>query len=59
MRLLRRWIERYGIQQAKGRVERSHRVYQERLVKELRLAGISTIEDANRYLREVYLSTKL
>jgi hypothetical protein len=41
--------------QAKGRVERSHGVYQDRLVKELRMAGISTIEDANRYLKEVYL----
>lgn len=41
--------------QAKGRVERSHAVYQDRLVKELRLAGISTIEDANRFLKEHYL----
>ena len=39
----------------KGRVERSHGVYQHRLVKELRLAGISTIEDATRYLKEVSL----
>jgi len=38
--------------QAKGRVERSHAVYQDRLMKELRLAGISTIEDANRFLQE-------
>ncbi len=30
-------------------------MYQDRLVKELRMAKISTIEDANRYLREVYL----
>ncbi len=28
---------------------------QDRLVKELRMAKISTIEEANRYLREVYL----
>ncbi len=41
--------------QAKERVERSHGVYQDRLVKELRMAKISTIEDANRHLREVYL----
>lgn len=41
--------------QAKGRVERSFRTHQDRLVKELRLAGISTIEAANRYLREVYI----
>jgi transposase len=42
--------------QAKGRVERSHQVYQDRLVKELRLATISTIEQANRFLENTYLS---
>lgn len=36
--------------QAKGRVERSNGVYQDRLVKELRLMGISNIIDANRLL---------
>ena len=41
--------------QAKGRVERSHAVYQDRFVKELRLAGISTIAEANRFLEETYL----
>jgi transposase len=41
--------------QAKGRVERSHAVYQDRFVKELRLAGISTIDEANRFLKETYL----
>lgn len=38
--------------QAKGRVERSHRTLQDRLVKELRLRNISTMEEANRYLEE-------
>jgi hypothetical protein len=33
--------------QAKGRVERNHALDHDRLVKELRLAGISTIEVAN------------
>ena len=37
--------------QAKGRVERKHGVYQDRLVKELRLAGIRDIEGANEFLR--------
>jgi hypothetical protein len=32
---------------AKGRVQRAHRTLQDRLVKELRLAGISSIEAAN------------
>lgn len=36
--------------QAKGRVERSNQTYQDRLVKELRLAGISDIDSANEFL---------
>ena len=36
--------------QAKGRVERLFRTVQDRLVKELRLAGIATLEAANRFL---------
>lgn len=36
--------------QAKGRVERKHGVYQDRLVHELRLQGITTIEGANALL---------
>src|SRR5260370_38605084 len=36
--------------QAKGRVERAHQSVQDRLVKELRLAGISTMEAANGFL---------
>jgi len=42
--------------QAKGRVERSHGVYQDRLVKELRLRGIDDIEAANRYLDGEFLA---
>jgi len=41
--------------QAKGRVERVFRTLQNRLVRELRLAGISTLEDAN-YMLKSYLS---
>ncbi len=37
--------------QAKGRVERSHGVFQDRLVKELRLRGLCRIEEANELLR--------
>src|SRR3954463_13624154 len=36
--------------QAKGRVERANKTLQDRLVKELRLAGISTVEAANAWL---------
>ena len=38
--------------EAKGRVERSNKVYQDRLVKELRLEGISDIEAANKLLSD-------
>ena len=38
--------------QAKGRVERAHLTLQDRLVKELRLRGISTPEAANAYAPE-------
>lgn len=40
--------------QAKGRVERLFKTLQDRLVKELRLAGIATMAEANRFL-ERYL----
>jgi hypothetical protein len=36
--------------QAKGRIERLFRTFQDRLVKALRLAGITTMEAANRFL---------
>lgn len=39
-----------GSPQAKGRVERKHGVYQDRLVKELRLEGIKDILSANAFL---------
>lgn len=41
--------------QAKGRVERNFGTSQDRLVKELRVAGISTFEAANQFLEEVYV----
>jgi len=37
--------------QAKGRVERANKTMQDRLVKEMRLAGISSIDQANDYIR--------
>jgi transposase len=36
--------------QAKGRVERMNRTLQDRLVKDLRLAGVSSMEDGNAFL---------
>ncbi len=41
--------------QAKGRVERGFDTHQDRLVKELRLRGISTMEEGNRYLWDIYI----
>ncbi len=41
--------------EARGRSERMFSTHQERLVKELALAGITDMETANRYLQEVYL----
>jgi len=38
--------------EAKGRVERVNQTLQDRLVKEMRLRGISTMEQGNRYVEE-------
>jgi transposase len=40
--------------QAKGRVERSNRTHQDRLLKALRRHHISTIDEANQYLETTY-----
>jgi transposase len=57
-----RALEQLGVEhigayspQARGRSERTFATLQDRLVKELRLAGITDIEAANAFLREVYL----
>ena len=42
--------------QAKGRVERGFRTHQDRLVKELRLAGISDMAAANKFLETGYIA---
>jgi transposase len=41
--------------QAKGRVERAHGTHQDRLVKKLRLAGITNYDQADAYLEKHYL----
>ena len=57
-----RALEQLGVEhigayspQARGRSERALQTLQERLVKELKLAGITSIEAANAFIREVYL----
>ncbi len=41
--------------EARGRCERMFRTHQERLPKELALAGVTNMEAANRYLKDIYL----
>jgi transposase len=57
-----RALERLGVEhiaayspQARGRSERVFQTLQDRLVKELALAGIDTLEAANLFIRDVYL----
>ena len=48
------WIAAHS-PQAKGRVERSFLTAQDRLVKGMRVAGVTTLEQANAYLTNEYL----
>ena len=48
------WIPAHS-PQAKGRIERLFGTLQDRLVKEMRLAGVHTVEQANRFLAAVFL----
>jgi transposase len=41
--------------QAKGRIENLFGTLQDRLVKEMRLAGVNTLAEANRFLPEVFI----
>jgi transposase len=41
--------------QARGRSERAFKTHQDRLVKELALHGITDMDEANRYLAQVYM----
>ena len=44
-----------SVSQAKGLIERTNGTFQGRLVNELRLNGITTIDEANKYLLEVFV----
>ena len=48
-------LETSSISQAKGLIERTNGTFQGRLVNELKLNGITTMEEANRYLLEVFV----
>ncbi|MCX8034557.1 MAG: ISNCY family transposase [Thermodesulfovibrio sp.] len=41
--------------QAKGRIERKFRFFQDRLIKEMRIRGIDSYDKANKFLREEFL----
>lgn len=60
--IIRRGLESLEIElilalspQAKGRVERLFGTLQDRLIKEMRVAGISSMEEANRFLQDVFI----
>lgn len=60
--VIKRALESLGIElihalspQAKGRVERLFGTLQDRLIKEMRVARISTLKDANRFLEETFI----
>ena len=48
-------LETSSVSQAKGLIERTNGTFQGRLVQELRLNGITTIEEANKYLIDVFV----
>ena len=48
-------LETTSVSQAKGLIERDNGTFQDRLVSELRLNNITTIDEANAYLQEVFV----
>ena len=48
-------LETSSISQSKGLIERTNGTFQGRLVNELKLHGITTIEEANKYLIDVFV----
>ena len=48
-------LQTTSVSQAKGRIERVFQTLQSRLIQELKIEGITTIEEANKYLTEVFI----
>ena len=48
-------LETSSVSQAKGLIERTNGTFQGRLVNELKLHGITTIEEANKYLIDIFV----
>lgn len=60
--IIRRGLSELGVElilalspQAKGRVERLFGTLQDRLIKEMRIAGVSSLAEANRFLEDVFI----
>ena len=48
-------IKTTSVSQAKGLIERTNQTFQNRLVNELKINNITTIDEANKYLAEVFI----
>ncbi len=48
-------LETSSVSQAKGLIERTNGTFQGRLIQELRLNNITTIDEANKYLTEIFI----
>jgi len=48
-------LETSSVSQAKGLIERTNGTFQGRLVNELKLNGITTMDEANKYLTEIFV----
>jgi transposase len=49
-------VKHAGSPQAKGRVERSNKTLQDRLIKDMRLANICSWKEANKFVQDVYIA---
>lgn len=48
-------LQTSSVSQAKGLIERTNDTFQSRLVNELKLQGITTIDEANQYLLQTFV----
>lgn len=48
-------LETTSVSQAKGLIERDNSTFQDRLISELRLNNITTIDEANKYLQDIFV----
>ncbi len=48
-------IETSSVAQSKGLIERTNGTFQDRFINEMRIDGITNIDDANKYLQEIFI----